>query len=676
MTPNENAQARFGINLESNAPAVSSASADALESLRKSITNSQTAIKAMSGDLRRLRGGSDDVKAAKEELKNKIDAEKNAVSAATLALLKQGASLEKATAATKGLASQSTKLGHELKGAGLKDAESSSSRLGAAIHAAGGPVEALASKMKGLAGAVGDAGGGLSGLATLAAGGLVGAILAVTGAVAGGVVAFGKWVIGAAGMNNRLALARAAALGFGKNAVALGTQVDALASKISTPKEELNDLAISLTKTRLSGQAIVDTFNAVGRASNALGNGAGDKLKDIITRGQLSGRIGINPAELLGTGVDFNAIAGELAAKMKIPLAKAQQALLEGRVKIDAGAAAIRAAVEKRFGEINAAKRLTLGDQVDKLKENLTSLAGGVDLGPLATQLANVFKLFDPNTVTGQAIKQLVDIIGNGLVKALASVGPYAKSFIEGMVVGAQELVKAYFDVKAKITETFGGLKLDGLVSLNDAVKAGKYLMYGIAAAVVVVGATIGALAFAVEEVLKPFKKLLDVGRQIRDDFNAKNWSGLGADAIKGLIDGLVPGGAQISDAVATLGKKAKDALKSELGIHSPSTVFAELGENTAQGFAQGIDEGSGAASSAAASMVAVPAAGGGGAGGGLSVTFQIDARGATKEAVDAMTNESFRQMLVEELKRFAASRGVLVQPFGTTPSILPVGTP
>jgi hypothetical protein len=664
----DNAQARFAINLEGNASQVAASTGDALQDLRKSIVGSQDAIKAMSGDLRRLRGNSDDVKTAKETLKNKIEAEKAAISAATIAISKQGVTLDKLSDEAKKAAAAQEKL----KNAQEKLKADKANRLNAAITAGGGPVADLASKFKALDEVLGGS-NALMAAGTFAAVGLVAAIAAVTVAVLAGVVAFAKWVVEAGNAARTAGLMREAALGSAEQAANLGTQVDALAGKLATPKTKLNELATDLSKmSRLTGPEIVDTFNAVGQASEAMGDTVGNKFKDILTRGQRFQRLQINPFELQGTGVEFKDVAEQLAKNTGRSVKDAQQALFQGRVKLDVGAKAIRDVIEKRFGEVNAKKLLDVGVQFEKLKEKIGLLATGVHLEPLLKAMSTLFDLLDPSkTVTGAALKELVTIIGNDLVGAMTKGAPVGKSFFKGMVIGALELVLGFYKAKTALKPF-----QDALPSLKTAGELGKLAMYGLGAALGVVALALAASALAIGQMTKQLRDVLDIGGKLRADFSSGDWTSVGADLVKGLIAGIVPGGADIVDAVSTLGKKAKQALKDELGIHSPSTVFAELGEHTAAGFAQGIDEGSGGASSAASSMVQVPGGGKGGAGGGMSVTIQIDARGASKDAVDGLSDDAFLKKLTDALERAAVSAGVLVQPLGTSPSILPVGTP
>jgi TP901 family phage tail tape measure protein len=62
-----------------------------------------------------------------------------------------------------------------------------------------------------------------------------------------------------------------------------------------------------------------------------------------------------------------------------------------------------------------------------------------------------------------------------------------------------------------------------------------------------------------------------------------------GKDIIQGLVNGVKGAAHLATDAVKDVGKGVVDGFKGLLGIHSPSTVFAEAGKNIGQGLAQGI---------------------------------------------------------------------------------------
>ena len=67
------------------------------------------------------------------------------------------------------------------------------------------------------------------------------------------------------------------------------------------------------------------------------------------------------------------------------------------------------------------------------------------------------------------------------------------------------------------------------------------------------------------------------------------NLKDVGLDAIEGLKNGLQNGITSIPEILVEIGRRLLDAIKSVLGIHSPSTEMHEVGENIIQGLINGI---------------------------------------------------------------------------------------
>lgn len=633
------AEANFNLNLESNGGEVAEETARALEDLRAKIGLGNDSIKQMGAAFRSLRGSSDQVKNAKAELSAKIAAERDAISAANLKLLEQGTNYEKLGAQARKLAKDKADLEAKSKGDALAKQKAATDALGNAVKMAGGPVESLTGKFDALKGVLGGAEAGMAGI--VLAGALVVAALA---AIAIGVVAltakFLNFIAVTADANRSLNLMREGAAGSEQNAKNLGTQVDALASKVPTSRAEINKLGVELIRTRLSGAAIVDTMNIVGQASSAMGDGVGKSLQDIVTRGQMFNRFRLNPMELQGTGVQFNDVAGALAKQLNIGVAQAKQALYQGQVKLDDGAKALRTVVEKNFGKINADKMISLTSATETFEKRLSGLASDVHIDGLLEGIDELSKEFDSSTVSGAALKQLVTFVGNEIGPAFKAAVPLAKELFENIVIGALDVQIWYLRLRNSFEGAFGR---------NTHV-------------------TVTLLRGAVELLIAPFKLLSMWLESIVKQFEAwmtlfGEFKKLGSAIGIGVATGIKDGESSAAKAAGDLATKVKSTFADDLEIHSPSRVFHEHGMMIAAGAAGGMREGMPRVQSAVEAMVPGGPGGGGYAprGGGAApvINVNIDASGASPEAAKALSSPSFLSSLTKAIEDAVHGAGV-----------------
>lgn len=89
----------------------------------------------------------------------------------------------------------------------------------------------------------------------------------------------------------------------------------------------------------------------------------------------------------------------------------------------------------------------------------------------------------------------------------------------------------------------------------------------------------------------------------------AGSFVGVGRSIIMGLVNGIKSVAGAVVDAAKSVVHGAIQGAKSLLGIHSPSRVFAEIGEHTSEGLAVGIRRGAGSALRAARDELAAPLA-------------------------------------------------------------------
>lgn len=592
----EEVRVPIGIPVETNA----AAAADDVEGLRDQIARSKDVIKDASNHLRNLRGSSDLVKAAKDQLRAAVDREKQAISSATLKLVKQGTTLDKLAAQTKTAAKGQDDLKKKASGAVTSKDSDRAKAFGDALSRVGGPAAGLRDRMKELREFASQAAGsGGMGLLSLGIAGVTAAAVAALAAVGALGIALARWAVRGADAARSMQLVREAATTSTISATNLGTQIDVLAKKVPTSTAELNKLGASLARSRLGGQQTVDLLNAIGQANAALGDESlGNKMKELVERGRMAQRMYLGLYELQGTGLDFEDVAQALAGSMKVGVDKARQALLEGRVSLSDGAAALRSAVEKKFGGINLRKMMSLEGLSDTFGKMLASLTKDVNLEPAAQAVFKLIHAFDDTTATGAVLKRMVTVFGNGIVSVVEKGAPIVQSFLRGMVVGGLQIYIAYLQVRNALKKAFGDSDiLKNVDTLGIAMKAGRMALIGIVAGVTLLGAALAVPIAAVGLVVAGFMKLQDMsenlGRTIRETFTDVDWSATGLAIVDGLVGGIGSGAKKLVDSVKGLGETAKKAFRDALGIRSPSKVFERFGKNGIDaGVVKGVNKG------------------------------------------------------------------------------------
>ena len=550
-------QATFRVNIDGNAAEASKNIASSTRLAAHAIAKYEDEVKSLSADLRRLRGNSDEVNESKAKLKKRIDEAKTSVSSLTVELSKQGITYNAAALAAKKYGNSVGKLPNLRKAFGKVGDKAKgvlqplTSKMGKAIEPitlriskALGPItqkfgkfgKVVAEDAKSILPSLSSALGVVAGGAALA----TAAVVAVGAAAVGAGAAIGAFGIHAASQAAQLQRNREALLGNAKDAQALGEQIAVLAGKVPQGTEQLNELGRELSKTRLSGKAIVDTMAAVAQATGAVDASAGAKIQELITRGQQTGRFALGQFELQGTGIDFEDVAKEYAEGAHKSVQAARMALLQGQIPLEDAAATLKRVTEKKFGDINLKNAFSLENAPKKLKEQLQLLSSGVDLSPVSKALQDAFGQLSPDAPLGAAVKTFMSTFGQGLIDAAAKGIPMVLEGFKWLVVGALKVGTAFYEMK----------------------------------------------------------------KQAVDAIQAHDWVGLGKAIVLGIVKGMVSFQTTISEATLDLAKGVKDAFADYLKIKSPSKVFEGFGQNTVEGYAQGVERGSARASEAVQGMV------------------------------------------------------------------------
>ncbi|WP_437798502.1 hypothetical protein [Sorangium sp. So ce693] len=657
-------EARFAIALDATGAEKAKDLGQALSSLRDKIKADQGAINELSAAIKRLEVGGSKNTAVFKQLRDQLAAKRASLTAAQEAYVKLGGSFGPVATGAKAAS------------AGLDDV------LGAA-QGAGGPIGGLAGRFSQLKSLIGKA--GAAGAALLLAAALI-AVVAGAGAATIALAAYAFQAANAARDARLLFDAVSAGAGADQR---LGVQVELLAERVNLARSQLNELALSLGRTRLQGRALEAAFSAAATTTAVMGQAAGSVLQGIATEAARTRVFVLNAFSLDGTGLKLRDVAAELAKRTGVSMRAAVTAIQNGRVKVADGLAALDAAVQAKFGKLAAAQMLSFGTQVQRAKENLAALFKDVKIEPLLEGLRGVLRLFDQNTVTGQQLKLLAETLLNPLFEAVRSASPFVQGFFKGMVIAALLVAITLQRLKRAWDEAFGG----GTKSKIDWVKVGVYA--GILAVALLIG-TIGALAATVAilatPLIAPFVALglavlmlslpfLVAGAAVyglylavhaaHDAIAGIDFGALGTQLVDGLVNGLQAGISRVVSAVRGLGSAAVTTLKSIWQIASPSKLTTKFGRWFGQGPAIGIEESTagvevasrGLAAAAVDGLGSAPAGGraGGALGRGGGNTYNLTVNGV-KDA-DELASRTFLARLVDALENAATTGGIPLDP-------------
>lgn len=189
----------------------------------------------------------------------------------------------------------------------------------------------------------------------------------------------------------------------------------------------------------------------------------------------------------------------------------------------------------------------------------------------------------------GEAFIEALDFMG-GLVSRIADYfeekiaeGPFDSvglNIIYGIYYGIQDAITnvASWIVENVLNPFINGFKSAFGIHSPSTVMAeqGGYIIAGLKK----------GITDAISGVTETAKKILSAIKSTFDNFSLFD---IGKNLIQGLIDGVNNMIETAKNAVANVGNAVIDKVKNVLGIHSPSTVFAEIGGYIDQGLANGI---------------------------------------------------------------------------------------
>jgi hypothetical protein len=473
--------------------------------------------------------------------------------------------------------------------------------------------------------------------------------------------------------------------------------VDALAARLPFAVDQVREWGKGLMMAKLTGRDLENGIKAVAGAAALMGDSgaaAAQRLIETLARGGFEAaalvakiKLGSNEAQVMlnEMGLRLSDVAKVLGTTVK----GMQRMRLSARQMAEAVEKALAIKAAGPLGEM----MLTWPVLIGKLKEGFMSLFGklGPAVKPFMKAVSKLFGDFGKGTPLMKKLQGIVTAVFTtifawgtkavgvvrGFLKSLTSTGKSSGMMktlgdIFNHIVVSARMVWNTMKGVAGIFKIFIGNK-NGMKTIEVAFKiivavVGFFIKTFIRLAAVtfmVIGAFVAFVGMIIGGVLSAIGFIIGLGEQAIDalsDF-ADSAYDAAANFVSGLVTGIVANAGSVISAVTNLASSALSAFKSVLGIASPSKVMMQMGEHTAAGTAQGIDQGTSKVEASAANMGASAAgaaagamggAGKGGKGGG-GVQVKIEA-GAIVIHGAATINE---ETLASVLERLLMAQGL-----------------
>lgn len=339
-----------------------------------------------------------------------------------------------------------------------------------------------------------------------------------------------------------------------------------------------------------------------------------------------------------------------------------QDLMRQGRITssegINAALASVQQTTGSRLGGFAVARGGGLAGAISNLEESLFGLVTGINqlenlpgVRAFTASITAIANAFNGSSEAGQKLQRSVGGIINEAAGMFA--GVFTPQRIEGFVSTLADVLPPLFQAMREV----GGAFIQGLgrglapllqVLNSDTSSREDWLAFamsfadalgylvGVSVQVVAGFTAIGAVLTVVgAEALRWVQWFLSLPEQF-GALTTQGWSTIGSAIVDGITSGITSGAERVTAAVRGLADNAITTAREALGIASPSRVFAEMGEFTAEGYERGVTRGTEGARDAVGAMVAPPdvaAAGGAVAGRGGFGVFQVFIDGAGREA-------------------------------------------
>lgn len=307
-----------------------------------------------------------------------------------------------------------------------------------------------------------------------------------------------------------------------------------------------------------------------------------------------------------------------------------------------------------------------------------SSLAQGAGLSQFRAFVDSVTDALDASKPRGQraiaALRPLIDgVFGtlfrgtpgtsiiDTLIESLRQMTPGILAVVRGVRDFADGFGSGFMAAMGPALELLQQLSTDGEEGGTVLRDLGRALGFLVGAFVIGAGVLGGVVSTVVSGWTQMFTDLPAALRLVWNDVTA--WfSAVPGALVDGFLGRLRTEWARLIGQVEGLARQLPASVRSVLGIHSPSRVFAEIGMHTAQGMASGLARGQADVERAMSLVVtpgaaARPSAAAGVPAGGVQVTFVLDGRRDAQGIVDE-AEDRLAELFANLFERAALTAG------------------
>lgn len=406
------ASAEFVVTTRSNASEVLAKDAASARDFTRVIQDTQKSLDYLKAKEKSLVGSADEVVAARQKVKAEISSTRDTLGRLALAYDRASES-EKAAEKVAAKAAEARKSG--VRKAGERALQWVKGAITTAKQNAGSFVKAVTAEGRKMGEAADNAeklakgkSAGENSLASLLKWNLY--LRAASTAAK-----YARAIVDAADGERTAQLQAEALLGSKASAEAAATWDRALVYRTGVAIETVRGYGDALARARLGGREYTTSLSAITMAQAATGDALASKVQELTTRYARMGVFTLGRFELDGTGLQTADVAAALAKSTNTSMAEAQKALVGGRLSIEKGAAAIRDAIDAKFGGVIAKKAISLPALMSKAAAKTGEFFAKINIDRLLFQIDKFIDRFDSTNPTGQQLIKVFQTVTNAL---------------------------------------------------------------------------------------------------------------------------------------------------------------------------------------------------------------------------------------------------------------------